>query len=134
MKKVYEMGYNGTYAELVWAAVILMKREYPYLAGIEDLAQKLAVSKCHLVRVFGESMGLSPGKYLTLVRVEAAKFYLTARDYSIDTVANLCGFAGGNYFCKVFRKATGMSPGEYRMRFGGHISYEESQEEKKSFL
>ena len=80
MERAYETEYNGAHAVLVREAVILIKREYPYLAGMEDLAQRLAVSKCHLVRVFGESIGLSPGKYLTLVRVEAAKFYLTARE------------------------------------------------------
>ena len=121
-------------AALVQRAIILMQQEYPRLAGIEDLAQRLAISKCHLVRVFGEEMGLSPGKYLTLVRVDAAKFYLRAREYSIDTVACLCGFAGSNYFCKVFRRAVGISPRTYRMRFEEAVSYEESEEEKKSFL
>ena len=35
-------------------------------------------------------------------------------DADLETVARRNGFAGGNYFCKVFRRVVGLSPTQYR--------------------
>lgn len=91
-----------------------MREEYAFLEGVDGLAERLGVSKSHLIRMFSDDMGISPGKYLQAVRLENAKLLLEARDYSLDLIANLCGFSGANYFCKVFRRAEGVTPGEYR--------------------
>lgn len=48
--------------------------------------------------------------------IDAAKLLLLNREYPVETVANMTGYAGANYFCKVFRRLTGESPGEYRAR------------------
>ena len=57
--------------------------------------------------------GISPGKYITRVRIEYAKLLLRAEDVSIAYVAEASGFANANYFAKAFRRETGMSPSEY---------------------
>ena len=98
-------------------AEMLIRREFAHLEGGEDLAQCLGVSKCHLGRAFRSAKGIPPGRYLTLVRVAAARLYLESRTYSIEVVAGLTGFAGGNYFAKVFRRETGLTPTQYRERF-----------------
>ena len=58
-------------------------------------------------------MGVSPGKYITRVRIEYAKLLLRAPDTTIGYVAEASGFANANYFAKVFRRETGLSPSEY---------------------
>ena len=80
---------------------------------VEELAAELGVSKSHLVRVFHQTLGVTPGRYLTDTRVEAAR-QLLARGHSLEVVATLCGFSGANYLCKVFKKVTGMSPAQFR--------------------
>ena len=45
--------------------------------------------------------------------MEYAKQLLQGEDPSITYVAEAAGFASANYFAKVFRRETGMSPGEY---------------------
>ena len=60
------------------------------------------------------AMGMPPGRYLTQVRVEAAKHLLAHREYPLEVVASLCGFSGANYLCRVFRHATGMTPTAWR--------------------
>ena len=57
--------------------------------------------------------GISPARYITRVRIEYAKLLLRGEDASITYVAEASGFANANYFAKVFRKETGMSPSEY---------------------
>lgn len=99
--------------ELVEQARELIRTRFAYLSGIEELADRLGVSKHHLIREFSAHMGLPPGKYLTQTRLENAKLLLQSGRYPLEIVADMVGFAGANYFCKVFKKAAGMTPTEY---------------------
>ena len=99
---------------LVAEAVETIRNNYMALYGVEDLADALGVSKCHLVRTFSAEMGVSPGKYLTRTRLEAAKLLLLEREYNPDMIASLCGFSGANYLCRVFRREEGLSPIAWR--------------------
>lgn len=98
---------------LVESAVAIIQEEFPFLEGLDELAERLEVSKAHLIRAFTEKTGVSPGKYITRVRVEYAKLLLRGEDASVAYVAEASGFANANYFAKVFRKETGMTPSEY---------------------
>lgn len=100
--------------ELVMQAADTIENDFPMLAGVDDLSQRLAVSKCHLIRCFTRERGISPGKYLVQTRIAAVKAYLAEEDYTVETIAGLTGFACGNYLSKVFRKATGMTPCDWR--------------------
>ncbi len=98
---------------LVEAAVSIIQEEFPFLEGLDELAERLEVSKAHLIRTFTRKTGISPGRYIVHLRVEYAKLLLRSEDASIAYVAEAVGFANANYFAKVFRKETGMSPTEY---------------------
>lgn len=98
---------------LVEAAVAIIQEEFPFLEGVDELAERLEVSAAHLGRVFTKKIGISPGKYITRVRVEYAKLLLRDPDTTITYVAEASGFANANYFAKVFRRETGLSPTEY---------------------
>ena len=98
---------------LVEAALGIIQEEFPFLEGVEELAQRLEVSSAHLSRAFSKKTGVSPGKYITRVRVEYAKLLLRDPDTTVTYVAEASGFANANYFAKVFHRETGMSPSEY---------------------
>lgn len=89
---------------LVAAAIEDIRRNYAGLYGVEELSERLGVSKSHLVRAFTAALGVSPGRYLTSVRIEAAMRLLLHREYTLDVIASLCGFSGANYLCRVFKK------------------------------
>ena len=98
---------------LVEAAVGIIQAEFPFLEGLDELAQRLEVSKAHLIRAFTRQTGVSPGRYITHLRLEDSKRLLRGEDASITYVAEATGFANANYFAKVFRRETGMSPSDY---------------------
>lgn len=100
-------------------AAALIRQNYAGLYGVEELSEALGVSKSHLVRVFKAAMGVTPGRYLTEVRLEAAKLLLARREYPLEVVASLCGFSGANYLCRVFKKATGQTPAAWAAAAGG---------------
>lgn len=106
------------YPPLVKCALGIIEEEYPYIFGVAELAESLEVSKHHLIRQFTRATGVSPGKKLAQTRVHHAKRLLKSGEYGVEIVGQMVGFANGNYFSKVFRGQTGLSPKEYRKKFG----------------
>lgn len=123
---------------LVQSAIEDIRENYAGLYGVEELSERLGVSKSHLVRTFTAAVGVSPGRYLTTVRIEAAQRLLLHREYTLDIVASLCGFSGANYLCRVFKKETGHSPAQWRA-MAGHtvqpgLSATETMREKELYV
>ena len=116
---------------LVAAAIEDIRRNYAGLYGVEELSERLGVSKSHLVRAFTAALGVSPGRYLTNVRIEAAMRLLLHREYTLDVIASLCGFSGANYLCRVFKKTTGHSPTQWRAMAGRSALPELSPEQQR---
>ena len=110
---ISQCGNHSTVPSIVNQAKSIIMESYANIYGIEDIAQILNISESHLIRVFSKNAGISPGQYLTKVRINNAKLLLMTGKYSLEAIANMTGFSGDNYFCKVFRRHTGMTPGEY---------------------
>ena len=103
---------------LVQAALLQIHTHYGEVYGVEELAEALGVSKGHLIRSFRLVLGFSPGRCLTLTRIEAAKRLLAQERLSLEAVAGLCGFSGANYLCRVFKKEVGKSPAAWQKAHG----------------
>nr|WP_237690974.1 AraC family transcriptional regulator [Paenibacillus caui] len=94
-----------------------LDEHYSEPIGLDDMAAASSRSKFHLSREFERVMGATPGRYLTKVRLERASvLLLSPEEWNLEEIAGMTGFANANYFGKVFRKFTGMSPGEFRKR------------------
>ena len=102
-------------------AAILRAKQYAdehYTEHIvsEELAQRLNISRSYFSICFGRVVGVPFNEYLRGVRVRKAKEYLEYTQKSVAAVAEAVGYEDEKYFSRVFKKATGMSPGEYRKR------------------
>jgi DNA-binding LacI/PurR family transcriptional regulator/AraC-like DNA-binding protein len=78
------------------------------------LAEAVNLSEDYLTRIFHREMGLSPWDYLNRLRVFFAAGLLLKTDETIQEVAFRSGFQEEAYFCRVFKKIYGLSPGQYR--------------------
>lgn len=81
---------------------------------LEALAQLLKMSQFHFSRLFKQSIGLSPYRYLIQQRIERAKTLLKHTDQSIVEIALNCGFNSHSHLSKQFRQVTGITPKAYR--------------------
>lgn len=82
--------------------------------SVEFLAAKINMSEVYLRRLFKLQYGISPSAYITNARINRAKSLLFYPFFSLDKVANECGFVSVQYFCRVFKKQTGVTPTHYR--------------------
>jgi AraC family transcriptional regulator len=78
-----------------------------------ELAALCKLSIRQLTRGFRASRGCSIGDYVADNRIHRAKRLLES-DQSIKTIAYSLGFNSSSGFCFAFRRATGMTPGEFR--------------------
>jgi AraC family transcriptional regulator len=88
-------------------------REVHDVPTLDELAALCKLSVRQLTRGFRASRGCSIGDHVANHRIEHAK-RLLATDQNIKTVAHALGFSSPSGFSFAFRRATGMSPGEFR--------------------
>lgn len=98
------------------ATEVMHRRAADRHFNVHALADELLVSREHLAREFRSAMRVSPLDYLTQHRLRLAGDMLRHSDHKLNTIASACGFAGANYFCRLFRKHVGVTPAEFRRR------------------
>ena len=84
---------------------------------VETLAAIANMSPRNFARVFTEEVGQTPGKYVELTRIEAARRQLEQSRMPISEVARCCGYRTPDGMRASFDRNLGVGPGEYRRRF-----------------
>ena len=84
------------------------------ISGWSSLAGLVRLSPTHFCRAFRRSLGMPPHRYHIHRRLEHAKTLLADRERSITAVAMASGFGASSSFATAFRKATGLTPQQYR--------------------
>ncbi|ELO1813072.1 helix-turn-helix transcriptional regulator [Vibrio fluvialis] len=82
----------------------------------DSIAQRFNISANHLSRLFRQQGHMTLADYITWVRMERAKFMLKKYRFRLAEVATRCGFQDVNYFFRVFKQRTGMTPSQYRVQ------------------
>jgi transcriptional regulator GlxA family with amidase domain len=88
--------------------------------GVPALARRTAMSVRHFCRVFRGEVGVSPAAFVERVRVETARRFLETTAAGVEEVAAAAGFGTPEAMRRAFGRRVGLSPREYRARFGGH--------------
>jgi transcriptional regulator GlxA family with amidase domain len=91
--------------------------------SIDSLAQRAGMGSRNFIRRFKAATGRVPGAYIQTLRVSAAKELLEHGTSSIQTVSSKIGYEDIGFFRNLFKRHTGMTPGEYRDRFS-QMSFE----------
>lgn len=72
------------------------------------------LSTFQFARIFALWVGTSPNRYVSILRLEQAKADAAAGKLSLAQIAFESGFSSQASFTRAFRRATGITPGEYR--------------------
>ncbi|CAI6083439.1 Arabinose operon regulatory protein [Paenibacillus sp. JJ-100] len=109
-------GHLNPHAE---AAMQWIERNYSDSFSLEDIAEELHLSAYHLSHVFKKATGTSIIAYAQATRIRHACVLLSRTVLSIPEIGHRVGMPSPSYFCKVFRKATGTTPHQYRLKVTG---------------
>ena len=84
---------------------------------IASLAAHVALSERHFVRRFTSEVGMSPAKFVSHVRVDAARHELERSADTVAVIARRCGFGTAETLRRSLHRHLGVSPEGYRQRF-----------------
>lgn len=85
--------------------------------NLSGIASYVCLNASYLSALFHEETGMTVMDYIQECRVEWAENLLRFSDYSILEISNITSFSSQSYFGAVFRKRTGLTPGEYRKKY-----------------
>ena len=95
-------------------AVSIIREDACSGLNVEELTQKLAVSRTTLERRFQRFFGCSPKEEIIRCRLQRVCQLLTDTDHSVATIATKCGFKTPPHLSVVFSRQLGVTPGKYR--------------------
>jgi AraC family transcriptional regulator len=81
---------------------------------VADLAKVACLSIFHFTRAFAAAMRVPPHRYVSQRRLESAKAMIARGRASLSEIALESRFSSQSSFTRAFRRATGMTPAEYR--------------------
>jgi len=110
-----EQNKNYKYSNFIAATVKYIDENYVNSAlSLNDVASYANISSSYFSTLFSQEMGESFIDYLTRKRISRAKELLKTTSMRLIDIAFEVGYQDSNYFSKIFKKLTGMSPRDYR--------------------
>ena len=92
-----------------------LRQNYQKQLSLDDLAAQVFLSKDYFARLFRETTGMPISALLQQIRIDEACKLLTGTDARIEDISADCGFHDIQYFYRIFKKVTGMTPRQYRL-------------------
>ncbi|OII61814.1 AraC family transcriptional regulator [Streptomyces sp. CC53] len=82
--------------------------------SVRACADRIGVTPGYLAEAVKAATGRTPGQLVRDARTREAKRLLAKTDLTVRQVAGRVGFDDPSYFCRFFRRETGLSPGDFR--------------------
>jgi transcriptional regulator GlxA family with amidase domain len=94
-------------------------QHYNHEAPVSAMASLSGLAERSFKRRFRNATGMPPMEYVQTIRLEEAKHVLETTDLPIEAVAQEVGYGDSSFFTRLFRRNVGLTPAQYRKRFGG---------------
>ena len=106
-------------------ALEFMEEHFAEPLGVAEFAEAAGLSESRFATLFHRETGTTPMHFFNTVRLGHAQSFLL-NGASVDEAAERAGFSSPQYFCRYFRKQTGVSPGAFRANPFAHGERERS--------
>ena len=84
--------------------------------NLDRLSEQAGLSRFYFNRLFKSAMGVSPSTYFITLRINEAKRLLRETERSVEDIGFDVGYSTPSHFAQLFRKATGLTPRDYRRK------------------
>jgi YesN/AraC family two-component response regulator len=103
----------------ITAAIAQIDANFRECISLASVATHISMTATYFSKLFKQEVGMNFLQYLTKKRLECAKRMIAETDRSMLDIAMEAGFREQNYFGKVFKKYTGLTPLEYKKEIRG---------------
>jgi AraC family L-rhamnose operon transcriptional activator RhaR/AraC family L-rhamnose operon regulatory protein RhaS len=116
LSRLYQSSADSGHSDIMKlaAATAYIERNFCDDISVADLAQMSGYSERQFSRLFHSAFSTTPNSYITELRLEKAQLLLRTTTTSVGEISWNCGFGDQNYFSRIFRQQTGLTPTEYR--------------------
>lgn len=97
-------------------AQVLIERTFAAPISISELARTVGLTERTFLRRFERATGHTPLAYVQHLRIQSAQRSLENTAAAIEQIAYAVGYENANAFRKLFKRHTGLSPSQYRLR------------------
>lgn len=104
---------TSKYSHLIKEAIDFIHLNMGSPFSLQEIATSINTNPSHLSRKFKKETGISITEFINIKRVETAKLYLRNENITITDIAFMVGFNDINYFSRVFKKITSLTPSQY---------------------
>lgn len=112
-----DSGYEHS-PEIIHKVIRYVRDNYRTISGISEIADHFYINKDYLTRVFRKFTGFTVHDYIRSVRISKSRVMLSGGS-GVTEAAFACGFNSTSYFIRVFTKAVGVTPAQYRRSVNG---------------
>jgi AraC-like DNA-binding protein len=110
---------DSQYINIAHQMVELIHEKYDQDITLESCSEQFRYHPVYLSRVFKKEIGMTFIDYVTNYRMDMAKMWLKNSNMKVSEIAERLSYTNSTGFIRTFRKATGMTPGQYRESHSG---------------
>lgn len=96
--------------------------------SLDYISKKINLSRSYIQHLYSAFFGKSIMSDVTNSRIEHAKYLLSSTTMSVNCISRSCGFNNDVHFMRIFKKATGVTPSQFRNHI--HIEKKEIEQSK----
>jgi transcriptional regulator GlxA family with amidase domain len=94
-------------------------RHYERASPVQAMIDRAGLTERSFTRRFKRATGMAPMTYVHTLRVEESKHLLETTSDPVEAIAEAVGYEDASFFGRLFRRQVGLTPAQYRKRFGG---------------
>nr|BFD87829.1 AraC family transcriptional regulator [Streptomyces sp. Xyl84] len=106
--------HEGTPRESIERAIEYIWERYSEPVSLDELSKSALLSRFHFARTFRDVTGVTPGRFLSAVRIHQAKRLLTNTTRTITDISSAVGYQSLGSFTNYFTQSVGMPPSQFR--------------------
>lgn len=114
LRKIASLGDRDKNAIIIDELAMYIEEHITENITLDYLSEISKLSTYYICKLFKKYFDMNLVDYITFIRIENAKKYLLDPYLSVKEVCHKSGYTDPNYFARVFKKATGTSPTNYR--------------------
>lgn len=113
--------HDGATRECIERAIEYIWERYSEPVSLDELSKCALLSRFHFARTFRDITGITPGRFLSAVRIHQAKRLLTNTSRTITDISSAVGYQSLGSFTNYFTQSVGMPPSQFRHLVEGTV-------------